>query len=645
MKNWSKKISASFLSVIPFLTAIIPHPAFASVTSTVAGWFGLSLDNTLWQATALLSELEMAIAGSLVTITGALLNATMTATLNMAAIVNETPAVGIAWTTVRNFGSVFIIFMLLYASIKMVLGDGSGVGKLIKNIVIAGLLINFSLFFTKLAVDASNIISLSFYTAIAPTGLGQTGTTVNSSNSAAGSLVGLVSDAFDDGGLANVFMQSLDLQSFANTPAASTTLNSDNKNFNITLANSGASVLMFFAAVSFLVAGLAFAVRIGVLILLMAFSPIYFIAMIFPDLDQYAKKWTKMLYSMCIFMPVYLFLMYVAMSVLNDPNFFDFAKVATSGTNITGGAVGSLIGPNLIGAVLQYIIAIFLINAPLFAAISVAGEGADFMSKMMKNVSKWGQGAITSSQKWAVQNGWRETGGRAASTLAKSERFQDLAARYTVVDALHKGTQGIAGNYNEAAEARAKKKDERRKELGYDERKMARVQNRIRDLNVGIAQAKATGNTGGVVFATLKNQLDLAKQQALDIETARAKSFAARTSEDDTTLGGLGGLYNKLTRSNPIASAKAKIFVHEKEVKRAEEDLADSKKDLSQLEKDIRNSGELRDPNQPAGPNNPVVGNAAQQAEKARLLNEIAGSTKEVRDHKNAIEDLKLKAK
>ncbi len=436
MKQRSKKIIASLVAVIPILAAVVPHPAFADFITNFAS-------DVFWKFLAYFTEFLVTLAGSGLTIVGSLLNATMTATLNMSQIVNNTPAIGIAWTTIRDFGSVFIIFLLLDASIRMILGIGSGIGKLIKNIVIAGLLINFSLFFTKLAVDGSNIISLSFYSAIAPTGLGQTNTTVNASNSGAGSLVGLVSDAFDDGGLSNVFMQSLDIQSFANS-ASSNGVGDATETFtdkDITLSNVGAVILMAGATTSFLAAAIAFAVRIGVLILLMAFSPILFIGMIFPDLEKYRKKWTGMLYAMCIFMPVYLLLMYVAMSVLNDPHFFDFAKVAPSGANITGGVGGALIGPHTIGIVLQYIIAIFLINAPLAAAISIASEGADFVGDMMKKVSKWGQGVIGPGV-YA-----QHTLGRAASAVGESERFKRFAKEHTFLGTYaSQGFKGIAGS-------------------------------------------------------------------------------------------------------------------------------------------------------------------------------------------------------
>ena len=365
----------------------------------------------------------------------------------------------------------------------------------------------------------------------------------------------------------------------------------------------------------------------------MAFSPIYFVGMIFPDLEKYAKKWTGMLYSMCIFMPVYLFLMYVAMSVLNDPNFFAFARVTTNTTNLTGGAAGSLIGPSLIGVVLQYIIAIFLINAPLAAAISVASEGADFMANMMKSVSKWGQGAIVNSQKWAARNGWRETGGRAFNALSKNEGLKNFAGKNIVGEYALKGARSIASDYNETAEKRAKEKDEFRKSLGFDETRMTAAQNRVNDLKAKMAQAKATGQS----TADIERRMKIARQRILDIETARPKDYAGRTSVDSDAYGGMGGLYNRLTRSNAIASEQAKIFVHEKEMKRAKEQVEESTKDLKDLQKAINANPTSMQGSQ-------AKGNAAQEAEKTELQNKIASAARTVAEHEKDIARSKLQS-
>ncbi len=72
-----------------------------------------------------------------------------------------------AWRIVRDFSNIFFILVLLYISIKMILGlGGSDIKKMIVNVIIAALLINFSMFFTQVVIDSSNILALIFYNKI-----------------------------------------------------------------------------------------------------------------------------------------------------------------------------------------------------------------------------------------------------------------------------------------------------------------------------------------------------------------------------------------------------------------------------------------------------------------------------------------------
>ena len=63
-------------------------------------------------------------------------------------------------------------------------------------VVIAGVLINFSLFFTKIAIDTSNLVSLAFYRAIAPNSFSQSGGNY-------------LQNAFTRGGISDEFMNAL----------------------------------------------------------------------------------------------------------------------------------------------------------------------------------------------------------------------------------------------------------------------------------------------------------------------------------------------------------------------------------------------------------------------------------------------------
>ena len=71
------------------------------------------------------------------------------------------------WGLVRDVSNIFFIVALLYVALKTILGlNVSDNKRLIGTIIVVALLINFSLFTTRVVIDASNIIAKIFYTSI-----------------------------------------------------------------------------------------------------------------------------------------------------------------------------------------------------------------------------------------------------------------------------------------------------------------------------------------------------------------------------------------------------------------------------------------------------------------------------------------------
>jgi len=71
--------------------------------------------------------------------------------------------VGKAWGAVRDIANIFFIIGLLYVAIETILGIGHNGKKMIASIIVVALLINFSLFFTEVVIDTSNILARVFY--------------------------------------------------------------------------------------------------------------------------------------------------------------------------------------------------------------------------------------------------------------------------------------------------------------------------------------------------------------------------------------------------------------------------------------------------------------------------------------------------
>src|SRR3989338_3115796 len=69
-----------------------------------------------------------------------------------------------AWRITRDLSNIFFILILLYIAIKIILGLAGHDGKkMIIWVIIMALLINFSMFATKIVIDSYNVLALIFY--------------------------------------------------------------------------------------------------------------------------------------------------------------------------------------------------------------------------------------------------------------------------------------------------------------------------------------------------------------------------------------------------------------------------------------------------------------------------------------------------
>lgn len=393
--------------------------------------------------------------GWVLAISGSLLNFSINLTLHIRDFVNSTPAIYTTWKAIRDISGMFIIFFLLYAAIRMILGKDAGFGTLIKNIVIAGVLINFSFFFASLGIDASNIVSVQLYNAIAP-----------QNTLAPGAVTDSLNVRLADGGLSNIFMQSLKLQTINDVKGAGTgdvlvdaDGNEVSETTKIFLAGIVSIMIMLIAAISFAAAALAFVIRFVVLLMLLAFSPIWFAAHIVPEVQQYSKKWLDSYKSMLLFMPVYLLLMYLALNVLTTTPLLD-------GNNV-GAAAG--IGGFITLAVNATII-IILINMPLLAAMKIAGEATNFINTKKLGAANLFKGLGNQAKGFGSQVGSR-TIGRAAFAAANSSAVKSFAASAPAIGGFVQnkiskvGSAGFGGGKDVAYDARLKKKSKAEEEM------------------------------------------------------------------------------------------------------------------------------------------------------------------------------------
>ncbi|MFA6404636.1 MAG: hypothetical protein WCW03_01390 [Candidatus Paceibacterota bacterium] len=365
-----------------------------------AGIFDLDPWNFAWALMSNLMQVFLTMTSWLVGLTGTLMNVSIGLTTNIGSFVNDTPVIYTVWEIIRDLASMVLIFFILWAAIQMIVGIKTpNFNSLIFSIIIMGILINFSFFFTRVLIDASNIVSLQFLNAIAP---GKE--YVSGSGISDWTLKG-----FKDGGLSDIFMGSLavnkwyDNAKIINTSASgvNTTSNQDAAPIRIVLVTLGGMIVMIFASLSFLGAAAAAILRLAMLIFLLAFSPIWIASIAMPQLKDLTKDWFSQFKAHLLFLPVYLMFMYVAIRILTESklNMLTTTNSAFLSQDNLNGYITLFVG---------FAIVIIMLNLPLIAAVKVAGAGSAMSEKWFKGV----KGAV---------GGWmgRSTVGRVGYSAGK----------------------------------------------------------------------------------------------------------------------------------------------------------------------------------------------------------------------------------
>lgn len=320
-------------------------------------------------------------------------------------------AIDSAWTVLRDLANIVFIFILLWAAIQTILDIGGNLGKTIRNIIMVGLLINFSLFFSKVVIDASNIAAIGFYNSI----IDSAGTPIT----VAGEEIGSFS---------SIIMRYTGVQSFFGDQSLDSVTSYGDDGGGFLLGILG-TILILLVSIVFLVAGVLFLARFIILILLMILSPFALIGYALPALSGKTKEWWDALLNQSFFAPYFMILMWVAIRLM--------AVMPAAGDNV--GVQFAAVASNPKG------IMTILLNFALIIGLFVA---ALIFSKQMAMKTK-GFGAIAGGLGTITVGGvalvGRRTVGAVASRAAKSQRFQRLAAQHQkTVGVLYSGTQKVA---------------------------------------------------------------------------------------------------------------------------------------------------------------------------------------------------------
>ena len=350
-------------------------------------------------------------------VAGITLNLTLQITVvNMSTLVNNIDAINDGWVLFRDLANITFIFILLYIAIATILELGVDTRKTITKVIIAALLINFSLFFTKVIVDGSNVLTINFYQLIGQTG----GTEINSPDGGGFNINDL------DGGLSSAFMQNLKLTTLYNKdgtastsalPAGTVEDTSESilsRTLSVIPRVVFGSLLMLLAAVIFFAVSIMFVVRFVVIVFLMITAPVAFVATILPQTSGISKKWWKSLTSQAIFAPVYMIMTLITLKIMSSVQNTDVITTITSSNNAGANFIFSTNATGFVMIINFFIMFAFLVGTLVIAKMA-GGMGGDWATKT-------GSKAVFGGMAFAG----RQTIGRVGRELAQSDSLQKM---------------------------------------------------------------------------------------------------------------------------------------------------------------------------------------------------------------------------
>src|SRR3989338_6601659 len=227
------------------------------------------------------------------------------------------------WRIVRDFANIFFILVLLYAAFQLILGlaGSSNAKKVIADVIIIALLVNFSLFFTKVVIDSSNILALIFYNKIDTTG------STPEPVSTPGQL------AVQEKDMAKALVSAFNINAFFNTKMLED-VDKGSAHLGVQHALNPyvliALMVIYGLIVSiliyaFFIAGFAFFSRMITLIILLVVSPFAFVSYAIPGLKKIDTigfdSWLHKLMETSFVAAVFMFIIYMTSIIIKAPIF------------------------------------------------------------------------------------------------------------------------------------------------------------------------------------------------------------------------------------------------------------------------------------------------------------------------------------
>lgn len=465
-----------------------------------------------------------------------------------------------AWRALRDIANLFFIFILLYAAIGTILRISRiDAKKIVINVILVAIFINFSFLISKIIIDAGNQLALFFYNRITTS---ETGTreidetlmtalrVVDTVKLTGGETVSYVNE--ETGEIGDIVIKA-SAKGWSNLPS-------------LMVKGIGGIVIIVLTAFIIGSAAYMFLARSVILALLAVTSPLAFLMMAFPPVGKaqgVSSKWWSNIVNQSLVAPAYLILLWAVLIIVSN-----------------GGAAFDH-GGSAVGDALFFFVVAYMLYWSFSIAIEMGGHGAEFAKKSYDKLRQKTVGAL----KTGVQTGiTREIGGRLAYNVANTKLARGLAAYVPGGGLVLKGLDAGGKNYKTARDKRIKEGVEMATRVGTDQRTG----------EVNPEHIERFGNRAGKLFGVIPTGSEVGSQVRKKAQEASDKEKAKkgyRSTGVNATTGRVE--YEETKDFNNPARVAARKAASQAKVRGFSQALKETEHYVDALSQRVSNSGAL----------------------------------------------------
>lgn len=333
---------------------------------------------TLALSVGILSYIAFSLAKFLLWLAATVFNWSMeTMVFGFSTIFGDSGGMLLAWSTLRDIGNIVLLFGFLYIGIQMILNVAHFNAKqTLPRLLIAAILINFSLFISGAIIDITNGISSTFDSeqvgadSCQGTGEGdEAGCRLN--NGIAGQILGQLNIISVVSGVSGVGAENIDVVGDAATYFSNP--------ISSTITFIALAILVMLAAVVLFAGAFLIIARGITLAFLLVVSPIGFVGMAIEPLHGISQRWWKALIDNALFAPIFIILLFVGLRLTDS---------LKDSVQVEGGLVTALTSGDglMAGPVFLFMLVIGFMVAALTFARSAGVIGSEAVVKFATSV-------------------------------------------------------------------------------------------------------------------------------------------------------------------------------------------------------------------------------------------------------------------